>query len=58
MPILHSQFAGQRKQADGKEVPIAPAILLAQRGPCVQITLSIADQIGAELVKQGKTVWR
>src|SRR5438067_1699528 len=56
MAILHSQFTGQGKQPDGKTVAIPPPIILAQRGPCVQIAVTLADQIAGELVKQGKPV--
>ena len=56
MPILHSQFVGQGKQPDGKPMTIPAPVALAQRGPVVQIAITLADQIATELVKQGKPV--
>ena len=56
MAILHSQFVGQGKQPDGKPITIPASHALAQRGPIVQSAITLADQIAAELVKQGKSV--
>ena len=56
MPVLHSQFSGEGKTKDGQVVKVAPAIVLVQRGPVFQVTIAVADQVAAELIKQGKTV--
>lgn len=55
-PILHSQFIGQGKQSDGKTVQLPPRLVLAQRGPVVQIAVTLADPVAAELLKQGKPI--
>jgi predicted aspartyl protease len=56
MPILHSQFAGQGKTPEGKTIVIPPPICLLQRGPCVQVSITLADQIASELVKRQEPV--
>lgn len=56
MPILHSQLAGQGKTPDGKTVPVPPAICLTQRGPVVQVTITLADQVASELIKRHEAV--
>jgi len=56
MALLHSQFGGQAKLPDGKIVQVPGAHGLVQRGPCVQIVISVPDQFAAELAKQGKPV--
>jgi predicted aspartyl protease len=56
MPILHSQFLAEGKQPDGKSVQIPPGLVLAQRGPVVQIAVALADAVASELVKQGKPI--
>lgn len=56
MPVLHSQFKGQGKKPDGTVVELRPAIVLQGRGPVLQVAITVAEQIAAELVKQGKPV--
>ena len=56
MPVLHSQYSGQAKNPAGHAIPIPPQVALAQRGPCLQVTIALADQVAQELVKQGKPV--
>src|SRR5437879_9442820 len=56
MAILHSRFVGQAIGPDGKAIEVSPEMVLLHRGPRVQIALSLADPIAAELVKQGKPV--
>jgi predicted aspartyl protease len=56
MPILHSQFLAEGKQPDGKSVQLPPGFILAQRGPVVQIAVTLADAVASELVKQGKSI--
>jgi len=56
MPILHSQLLGEGKLPDGKSVPIPPSVALKQRGPVVQMAVTLADPVASELVKQGKPV--
>lgn len=54
MPILHTQLAGQRKTPDGKLVSIPPSIVLQQRGPVVQVSVSLQETLATALVQQGK----
>ncbi len=56
MPILHSQFAGQGKTPDGKTIMVPPPACLMQRGPCVQVSITLADQIASELIKRQEPV--
>jgi predicted aspartyl protease len=56
MPVLHSQYSGQGANPAGEVIPIPPAMVLAARGPFVNVTISVADQVTQELVKQGKPV--
>ncbi len=56
MPVLNIQFGGQTKSADGSVVDIPPAFALAQRGPCVQVLLGVAQPIARQLLQQGKTL--
>src|SRR5437879_542539 len=56
MPILHSQFAGEGKTPDGKSILIPPPLCLVQRGPCVQVAVTLADQVASELIKRQEPV--
>jgi len=56
MPILHSQFLAEGKLPGGKSFQVAPSLALMQRGPVVQIAVTLADVLASELVKQGKPV--
>jgi len=56
MPVLHSQYSGQGQNPAGQVVAVPPALALIQRGPILQVTIAIADQVAQELVKQGKPV--
>jgi len=56
MPILHSQTMAQAKTPDGKTVNIHPAIALQQRGPVLQVTVTIEQNAAKALAGQGKAV--
>jgi len=56
MPILHSQVNGATKGPHGEDVPLPPAIALIQRGPVVQVSISIAQSMTQQLVQQGATL--
>jgi len=56
MPILHSQYQATAKTPDGNVIQLPAQVGLATRGPLVQVTVSLADQIASELIKQGKTI--
>jgi len=54
VPILHTQLAGQTKTPDGKLIQVPPAIALQQRGPIVQVAVTLAEAMVAALAQQGK----
>jgi hypothetical protein len=54
MPILHIQLGAQTKTPDGKAVPLHPAVALNQRGPVIQVTLTIEQNAGKGLLAQGR----
>jgi len=56
VPTLHSQFAGTARQPDGTEASVPSQVALALRGPCVQVSITIAEQIATQLLQQGKTL--
>jgi predicted aspartyl protease len=52
MPLLNAQYGGQGKTPDGRQIFLAPPQALWQRGPCVQVTIELADQVAQELLKR------
>lgn len=54
MPILHTQLTGQAKTPDGKLISVPPAVALQQRGPVVQVTVTLAEAMVTALTQQGK----
>src|SRR2546430_7833198 len=56
MPASNIQFSAKGKQPDGKVVNLPPSIALASKGPEVQISVTIADQIAQQLIIQGKQI--
>jgi hypothetical protein len=55
VPILHTQLTGQGKTPDGKIFQVPPAMALQQRGPVVQVAVTLAEPMGAALTEQGNT---
>ena len=53
MPILHTQLIAQGQTPDGKAISISPQIALMQRGPIVQVTIGIEENIAQQLLTQG-----
>jgi predicted aspartyl protease len=53
VPIINVHFAGQGKLPDGKAVPVPPQAVLTQRGPIVQVTVSVGQQIAAQVLQSG-----
>ena len=43
---------GQGKTPDGKQIPIPPALALQQRGPVVQVSVSLGQALAAALAQQ------
>lgn len=56
MPILHLQFAAEIRTPDGKTVQVPPAAALHQRGPVIQVTVTIEQNAGKALLAQGKSM--
>ncbi len=56
MPILHIQFSGQATTPQGQLVQVPPAIILLRQGPCVQVSIGLAQSIANQLLQQGKTL--
>lgn len=55
MPILHVQLSAQARTPQGQIVPVPPPVVLQQRGPCVQVTVGLAQIIVNQILQQGKT---
>ncbi len=54
MPILHVQFrSGEGETADGAKVQLPPGLMLAQRGPVVQVVVTAAEPLLSQLLQQG-----
>jgi hypothetical protein len=56
VPILSYQFTGQTPNAAGGTDPIPPQVVLRHRGPCIQVTATVAATIAAQLNQQGIAV--
>ncbi len=56
MPILHVQLSGQARTSGGQTRQLSPGAVLAQRGPCVQVTVGIANSLASQLIQQGQTL--
>lgn len=54
MPILHSQITGQGQTPDGKQISLPPAVVMQQRGPLVQVSITLAQSFTATLMQAGK----
>ncbi|HEX3817530.1 MAG TPA: hypothetical protein VHW03_04510 [Chthoniobacterales bacterium] len=52
MPVLHTQYSGQGKAPDGTVVQIPSTAILAGRGPVVQVTVTVAEQVATQLIQQ------
>lgn len=56
MAILNLQFAGERKLPDGTTVPVPPQPVLAERGPILQVTVGVGQQIATQVLQAGGTL--
>jgi predicted aspartyl protease len=56
VPILHVQLAKQTTTAEGKSVSVNAALAVRQRGPVVQVSVTIEQNAGRALLAQGKTM--
>ena len=56
MPLLTFQLAGQAQTPDGQTIAIPPPVVLQQRGPVVQVSLTVAETVAQALAQQGSTL--
>ncbi len=55
MPILSVQLTAQAEAADGSKTALPPALALQQRGPIVQVSVSVEHNIAQQLLQKGQT---
>jgi len=53
MPILHTQLTAQGQTPDGSAIHLPSTIALIQRGPIVQVTIGVEQNIAQQLLLQG-----
>lgn len=56
MPILHTQLRAQAKTPQGQVVEVSPSVVLQRQGPCVQVSIGLAQSIANQLLQQGKSL--
>lgn len=56
MPILHIQVGVQAQTPDGQQVQLPPPVAMMLRGPCIQVTVAVAQPIAEQLLQQGQTL--
>lgn len=56
MPILHIQLNVQAQNNQGQIIQIPPSIGLQRQGPCVQVSIGLAQSIASQLLQQGQTL--
>jgi predicted aspartyl protease len=56
VPLLAFQLAGQARTPDGKTIPVLPQVALRERGPVVQISITVEENIAKTLAQQGQPV--
>jgi predicted aspartyl protease len=56
VPILNVQLGGEARKPDGSKVVIPPQAALLQRGPIVQISVTVGQAIAQQVLQQGGTV--
>jgi len=56
VPILNVQLGGQSRNSDGSSIAIAPQAALTQRGPVVQVTISVGQVIANQVLQTGGTL--
>jgi len=56
VPILHAQLTGQGQTPDGRPLSLHPAVVLQQRGPVVQVAVTLEQAFAGTLIQQGKSV--
>jgi predicted aspartyl protease len=56
VPILSLQLSAERKLPDGRIEQGPPSLALLQRGPVVQVTVTVEEHVAKSLLQQGKTI--
>ena len=56
MPVLNVQLGGEARATDGRTIPVPAQVALTQRGPIVQVTVSIGHAIAQQILQQGGTL--
>lgn len=56
MPILNIQYNGHGQAPNGAQIPIPPQIILKDRGPLIQVSVSIAQTFAVQLTQQGQSL--
>jgi predicted aspartyl protease len=56
VPLLTFQLAGQGQTPDGKTILLPPPVALQQRGPVVQVSITVEENVAKTLVQQGQQV--
>ena len=56
MAILHIQIGAEGKTQDRRTVQIPPPIALREGGPCIQVTIGVAQSIAEQLLQQGTPI--
>jgi len=56
VPILNVQLGGEGRKEDGSKCPIPPPVALTQRGPVVQVSVSVGEQIAGPILQAGGTL--
>ena len=56
MPTFQIQISGQGKTPDGKVIVVPPSVALQQRGPVIQVAVSLEQNMAKALMQQGKPI--
>ncbi len=56
MPILHIQLNIQAQNSKGQPIQILPSVGLQRQGPCVQVSIGLAQSLASQLLQQGHTL--
>lgn len=56
MPILNVQLAGESQRPDGSKIAIPPQAALLQRGPVVQVSVTVGQALAQQVLQKGGTV--
>lgn len=56
MPILNTQLGGEAVTPDGERILLPPHIALLQRGPVVQVSVSVGQAIAQQVLQRGDTL--